>query len=760
MNKEYRKGAFLRRAAPPLAFILAISLLVVFCYDAGHTSLPPTEKRYVAAKGRITAVRQDEKKNMQRDAWEKLAAEFRSIYDSDPDWPNRPAALFKAAESLEELARRSCARADARKAVSCYESVALRHAESRLADDALLRAAQIRAAMLKDDKGALALIARIKKQYPKGDKLAEAAALEKVIRASANGKTDPEALKTLAKSASLDRDEPPRKTAAPAPAKSFAGDLPLRLRAARARAKALANDALRSCWRQPWEDLRDEFLRIHQSGRASLATEALFGAAEAQKSLALCSRVSSDSKKARDLYLRVAKDFPGHNLADDAMLAAARLQYAQLAQKTEATATLNALLKKWPKGDMAPQAKRLLAIWNQTGQAIVQKKREKPELQVLSWNSPNKNSVQIILELSKPAQYQTRLEKKPGNAASLMLELADASVVSDVRKGVTVQGSLLKAVRVQDRKDGGATLQFDFREVRKFDARSESDPSRIILDVAAGAAQLPKKKQATLQAAAKKSQNIKFKTTQVCDIASQLGLTVKRVFIDAGHGGKDPGTSHNKIVEKAITLDVALTLGGLLEDNGFEVIYSRKQDKTVGLSERTRMANAAKADLFVSIHVNANDNPSANGFETYYLDLASNQQAARVAMLENSTSDKRLSDMQSMLAQVMLHAKAGEAKNLAADIHRVSLFRLKKRDYATRGNGVKSAPFHVLLGARMPAVLIELGYCSNGKEAANLASPKYRHALAEGIAESILAYRDRLLRNRTAGAEGKKKGSL
>ena len=196
--------------------------------------------------------------------------------------------------------------------------------------------------------------------------------------------------------------------------------------------------------------------------------------------------------------------------------------------------------------------------------------------------------------------------------------------------------------------------------------------------------------------------------------------------------------------------------------NGLEVIYSRSGDQTVKLSERTRLANRGKSDLFISIHVNAHDNAKINGIETYYLDLASTPQAARVAALENSASDKRLGDMQTMVADVMLNARADESRRLASDIQKATMFRLKKRNYAPRDNGVKSAPFHVLCGAQMPAVLVEVGYCTNLAEARNLALPQYRHALAEGLAEGILAYRDRLLRNRTAGSNltGKKSGAM
>lgn len=746
--------SYLLRAAPPLAFLLAICLLVVFCYDSGHTSLPPTEKRYVTAKASISALRQDKQRNMQREPWEKLAGEFRSIYDADPAWPNRPAALFKAAETLEELARRSCARSDARKAIASYESLALRHAQSRLADDALFRAARIRAAYLKDDAGALTLIGRIKRQYPKGDMVENALALEKAIRASASGRTAADAVKKLANAGVAPLDDMPSSASSAAARKNFAGDLPLHFKGVKSRAQALREDDLRACWRQPWESIRDEFLAIHRQSKNNLAAQSLYEAAAAQKKLAECSRLSGDRKKAVEMFQKVAASWPRHALADDALYQAAHTQSVLGKERAAAIGNLEKLLAAYPKGDMALAARKLLATLNIKNQAaparaVAQKQTERPELQVLSWDSISKNSVEIVLEMSAPAKYAARLEKGKGSP-KLIVDLDNAAVVNDVRKGVNVNGSLLKAVRVQDRK-GGASVHLDFRDVRNYKVRSENDPCRIIVNVAAGKAPLPDKPSSSMQA--KNGNDVlagKVTNAQMQDLACQLGLTVQRVFIDPGHGGRDPGTSHNKIVERAITLDVALALGRLLEANGLEVIYSRKTDKSVPLSERTRMANAAHADLFVSIHMNASENAAASGFETYYLDLATNAQAARVAMLENAASDKRLGDMQPMLAEVMLHARANESRNLAADIQRLSLFRLKKREYNPRNNGVKSAPFHVLLGAQMPAVLVEIGYCSNPAEARNLAAPKYRHAIAEGLAEGILAYRDRLVRNRTA----------
>lgn len=756
--KPRSEKALWRRLAPPLTFVLAICLLVVCCYDSGYSGLPPTEKRYAAAKANIISLKNDEKNSKLREPWEKLAQEFRSIYDADPSWPNRVSALFRAAESLEELASRSFAKSDARKAVECYEALALRHAGSRLADDALFRAARLKAAWLRDDKGALALLARLKKQYPKGDMIAEATALEKAIAASAKGHTAPDAVAAASRHEPREENET---TANSATEHNFSGaDLPLKFRAAKSRMGALRRDPVKSCWRQPWEDLREEFLRISQSGnKLPMAADALFLAAACQESLARCSNLSIDSSQALKLYLEAAQKYPTSSVADDALLAAARLHSANASGREKALDLLEQLLSAYPKGDMASEARHLQAVLSEdlSPSATAKTKKETPELQVLSWDSPSRNLVEIVLEMNAPVRFSTRRdENAKEGSARIILDLENAHVVSDVRKGVTVQGSLLKAVRVRDRKEGGTSLQFDFREVRHFETRCEDDPYRIVLSVAAGKASLPRKgknrqsfaEKDDLDEQATRSSSIK--TRQVSNMASQLGLTVRKVYIDAGHGGKDPGTTHNDILERIITLDVAQRLGRLLESNGLEVAYSRRKDVAVSLSERTHKANAERADLFISIHVNANENSQINGFETYYLDLASNSQAARVAMLENAASDRRLGDMQTMLADVMLNARMEESRRLANDIQRLSLFRLKRREYTVKNNGVKSAPFHVLLGVQMPAILVELGYCTNRDEARNLASSTYRHTLAEGLAEGILAYRDRLLKRRTA----------
>jgi N-acetylmuramoyl-L-alanine amidase len=228
---------------------------------------------------------------------------------------------------------------------------------------------------------------------------------------------------------------------------------------------------------------------------------------------------------------------------------------------------------------------------------------------------------------------------------------------------------------------------------------------------------------------------------------------VQSVFLDAGHGGKDPGTSHNGLVERDVTLDVAKRVGNLLRRKGIDVQYSRESDVHISLEQRTRMANKARADLFVSLHLNASNDAYAGGFETYYLDIAGNRDAARLATLENIGSDKKLGDMTAILTDFMLSARTQESRQLARALQHATLARLGKLRYPTRDGGVRAAPLHVLIGSNMPAVLVELGYCSNREEARRLAGTAYRQSLAEGIAEGILAYRAGLLRKQTVDAE-------
>jgi N-acetylmuramoyl-L-alanine amidase len=245
-----------------------------------------------------------------------------------------------------------------------------------------------------------------------------------------------------------------------------------------------------------------------------------------------------------------------------------------------------------------------------------------------------------------------------------------------------------------------------------------------------------------------KTPEIKVSSTQkkyTGSLVEQLGLKVRTIMIDAGHGGKDPGAVANSLQEKKINLRMAKILGGMLKEKGFEVHYTRSGDTFIPLEERTAMANGKNADLFISIHCNAHKDKSVRGLEVYYLNLATDAQAVRVAARENGVSAKKISDMQFILSDLMLNSKINESRQMAALVEQEALRAMRPR-YGLSSHGSKGAFFYVLTGARMPSILVELGYLTNAAEAAKLNKDEYLQAMARGLTSGVLAYKNKLER--------------
>lgn len=276
-------------------------------------------------------------------------------------------------------------------------------------------------------------------------------------------------------------------------------------------------------------------------------------------------------------------------------------------------------------------------------------------------------------------------------------------------------------------------------------AKAPAAASKTQAPAATSKTQAPAKE---AKAPAPKDPEIKVSSTQkkyTGSLVEQLGLKVRTIMIDPGHGGKDPGAVANGLREKDINLRMARILGAMLKDQGFEVHYTRTTDKFIPLEERTAMANAKNADLFISVHCNAYKDSSARGFEVYYLNLATDAQAVRVAARENGVSAKKISDMQFILSDLMLNSKINESRQMAAIVEEETL-RAMRPKYALSSHGSKGAFFYVLTGARMPSILVELGYLTNPEEAKRLNSDAYLTAMAQGLTRGVVAYKKKLER--------------
>lgn len=218
-------------------------------------------------------------------------------------------------------------------------------------------------------------------------------------------------------------------------------------------------------------------------------------------------------------------------------------------------------------------------------------------------------------------------------------------------------------------------------------------------------------------------------------------LAVERVVIDPGHGGRNGGTTTpSGLVEKDLTLDIALRLAALLDEAGFEAVLTRRDDVEMSLEERAALANRESADLFVSIHVNWIENRGVRGVETYFLGTTDDPFVNRLAAAENRGSGYSQGDLRALLDELYASLRQSSSERLAAALQRSLLRSLRTVNPEVEDRGVKTAPFIVLMETDMPAVLAEVSCLSNQEEAELLARPLYRQYIAEALLAGIRGY--------------------
>lgn len=236
--------------------------------------------------------------------------------------------------------------------------------------------------------------------------------------------------------------------------------------------------------------------------------------------------------------------------------------------------------------------------------------------------------------------------------------------------------------------------------------------------------------------------NIIAQEEQANDIAIRSDHK-RLIVIDAGHGGKDTGAiAARGTTEKEIVLEVSKMTTEYLKKRGFDVIMTREKDHFVELQERTAIANGKKADLFISIHANASPiGSNFEGIETYFLSPARSERAKDVAALENNAVMENMGKFsQETFLNFLNREVVVQSNKLAIDVQRGMLFVVRQKFPSALDNGVREGPFWVLVGAQMPAVLVEIGYLSHKEEVKRLVSREYQAAIAEGIALGVESY--------------------
>jgi len=400
--------------------------------------------------------------------------------------------------------------------------------------------------------------------------------------------------------------------------------------------------------------------------------------------------------------------------------------------------------------DAAPKKKKRKPV------SVEQKTAASRPLAVLNemkhWSNPDYTRISIELDRDVTWEAHELGKGAPGQPGRVYIDINRSKLGRTVRD-ITIGDGLLKGARVGQYKKDVVRVVLDTENIKDYKIFPLSDPARLIIDVrgerrteisrleeslsASTAPVIEKKREETTQpvpipAVERKSKKIK----------KQVISKIRRIVLDPGHGGHDPGAvGPSGLQEKDVVLNIGLKLREMIrEELGLDVVMTRSTDVFIPLEERTAIANKVNADLFVSIHANAAANRSASGIETYYLSLAKTEKSARLAAKENGTSLEKVSVLQAILFDLMANYKLNDSAHLAEEIQK-SLHKKIRGHYSDVKNlGVKQGPFYVLVGATMPSILVETAFLSNVQEEARMKKQSYLELSAEGIMEGIRSY--------------------
>ncbi len=542
--------------------------------------------------------------------------------------------------------------------------------------------------------------------------------------------------------------------------------------------KQLETDTKLGAQRPLWLKSASNFRKVYLSNpKSELAPASLFMLGKIYLRMYDRFQQQSDLNESIGYYRDCASLFPHHRLADDALYALGEIYLDHLSQYEAAANFFSNVVTRYSHGDMHPQAAaRLKTLSSKYNIALPDTmigdsnhKKLTNVLPIKYWSSNDYS--RVIIKASGPVAYSAQLlEKSRNQPRRLYIDFQNSYIEPRYRSPVPISDGLLKQIRTGQNSQETVRVVLDIESISSYKIFSLPDPFRVVVDIRGIKSQqqnqltsksitaLPKPSirdgQVIVLQEQKKRAKVKQHTPQQksdeqaddeqdFSLAQQLGLGVKRIVIDPGHGGKDPGAIANGLKEKDIVLNLARKIKKDLEAViGCEVILTRDSDVYLSLEERTAIANGNNADLFISLHINAHPKSTVHGLETYFLNLASDKDAMRVAALENATSELQMSDLQDVLADIMKNSKVKESSRLARNIHATLISGLQENKLALKDLGVKQAPFYVLIGAEMPAILMEVAFISNRDDASKLKDNKFLDAVVNNLTKGIRAYMD------------------
>ncbi len=494
-------------------------------------------------------------------------------------------------------------------------------------------------------------------------------------------------------------------------------------------------------YRDQWKACIDTYDAAYKTDMGGpYAAASLYQTGELYHGLYRWSHIRADKEKATTRLKNIIERYPDSSYAKKA-------ESKLIAIHGKNSPVLNGLEKKEaPTGLYADQSDDITKMIQDSGSAkkpsgrlpsatdgsmtIVQGLR--------SWSNPG--YTRIVIDADRNTKYEHHILKPDASIRKpprLYVDLMNSRLKKGIDTSVPINDNLLSKVRAGQNRPDSVRVVIDIKSYKYYKIFNLSNPFRIVIDVRGEDQVVAQRGTGTTG-----QTGLKGKIGPNA-LAKQLALGVKTIVIDPGHGGKDYGAPgyYKGVHEKRIVLDIAKKLKKKIEQELDCTVYlTRSTDRYLSLEERTAIANTKNADLFISIHTNSVKDRRAYGIETYFLNLATDDEAIRVAALENQTSTKNISDLETILNDLMQNAKIHESKGLATSVQTSLNSHMQKFYNRIKNKGVKQAPFYVLLGAQMPAILVETSFISNSRECKRLTNEQYQNHLCDGIIKGIRKY--------------------
>lgn len=551
-------------------------------------------------------------------------------------------------------------------------------------------------------------------------------------------------------------------------------------------------------FRDSWLKLIDAFSDVvSHYPKSKVACDARYNLGKSYAALSELSHARGDRKRALDAYEDLAKNCRDTSLADDGLFHAAEI-YVKLGNKEKAKQSLKQLLASYPTSDQRQPARALLA---ELGEKVPDDPPARPAKSAPKAPAPVAEPVadapkeapshgsaqlkrfefqagdgQVVAELSfsrLPTFARGEIPENGDKPRRVFFDFLDTVQAPDFMLPKLENDPCVTAMRLSaykptilrvvfelqpacgnvevenDRETAVARLRWRDKNAPK--AAPAAPVAQGTLSVIARDEPTPAKEKPAEKPVEKPI--AKDEPTPPPSAASlngtpartpdrEAGRRVKRVVVDAGHGGKDNGAiGKGGTAEKEITLQIARRLKAILEsEQGLEVVLTRDRDEYLTLYDRTKVANDLDADLFVSVHCNANRQAKHRGVETFYLNNSADTYSRRLAERENQEFGQPITDLDFILTDLSMNVNITESIALAESVQKSVVHQVGAAYKGIEDRGVRRAVFHVLLYARMPAILVETSFISNPIEEKLLRTPEYQTELAHGIAEGIRTY--------------------